>query len=118
MARLTRRSRSVAGKRAIVTGAASGIGRATAQLLADEGARVAVVFGNADRPTAKRWDLPSEHDGTPVVDADRHDLRFLEPRGVICGLRAKGLAKTDRTGFVRFVPEGGSDRTGQQLAAA
>ncbi|WP_120715778.1 SDR family NAD(P)-dependent oxidoreductase [Tsuneonella amylolytica] len=36
-------SRSVAGRRAIVTGAASGMGRATALLLAAEGARVAVT---------------------------------------------------------------------------
>jgi 3-oxoacyl-[acyl-carrier protein] reductase len=42
-ARLTSLSRSIAGKRAIVTGAASGMGRATAHLLADEGAHVAVV---------------------------------------------------------------------------
>ena len=41
--RLTRLSRSIAGRRAIVTGAASGMGRATAHLFADEGARVAVV---------------------------------------------------------------------------
>ena len=43
MSRLTGLSRSVAGKRAIVTGAASGMGRATAHLFADEGAWVAVV---------------------------------------------------------------------------
>jgi 3-oxoacyl-[acyl-carrier protein] reductase len=37
------RSRSVAGRAAIVTGAASGMGRATALLLASEGARVAIT---------------------------------------------------------------------------
>lgn len=37
------RSRSIAGRVAIVTGAASGMGRATAKLLAAEGARVAVT---------------------------------------------------------------------------
>jgi 3-oxoacyl-[acyl-carrier protein] reductase len=42
-ARLTALSRSVEGKVAIVTGAASGMGRATAELFADEGARVVVA---------------------------------------------------------------------------
>ncbi len=46
MPRLTTLSRSVSGQIAIVTGAASGMGRATAHLLADEGARVAVADRN------------------------------------------------------------------------
>ncbi len=48
MPRLTRLDRSLAGRVAIVTGAASGMGRATAQLLADEGARVAAMDLNAE----------------------------------------------------------------------
>ncbi len=48
MSRLTALSRSIEDRVAIVTGAASGMGRATAHLFADEGARVAVVDLNAD----------------------------------------------------------------------
>ena len=43
MARLSSLSRSIEGKIALVTGAASGMGRATAHLFADEGAYVAVT---------------------------------------------------------------------------
>ena len=50
--RLTELNRSVAGRRVIVTGAASGMGRATAHLFADEGARVAVVDLGEDRVRA------------------------------------------------------------------
>jgi len=52
MTRLSKLSRSIAGQSAIVTGAASGMGRATAHLFADEGARVAVVDLGADRVEA------------------------------------------------------------------
>jgi hypothetical protein len=36
--------------------------------------------------------------GTP--SADETDLRFLDPKGVMLGLKAKGRAKKDYTGFV------------------
>lgn len=48
MTRLTTRSRSIEGRVAIVTGAASGMGRATAHLFADEGARLVIVDLNAE----------------------------------------------------------------------
>ena len=49
MPRLSKLSRSVAGRVVLVTGAASGMGRATAHLFADEGARVAVTDLEMDR---------------------------------------------------------------------
>jgi len=59
----------------------------------DQGMNVAAVF---DR-------LPEEYMGREVIDADDHDLRFLDPLGVIAGLKAKGRAKKDTSGFVRRV---------------
>ena len=45
---LSKLSRSIEGEVAIVTGAASGMGRATAHLFGDEGARVALIDINAE----------------------------------------------------------------------
>jgi hypothetical protein len=46
-------------------------------------------------------DLPDSYRGYPVIDGDLHDCRFLDPRPVIVGLRAKGpKAKADTSGFV------------------
>jgi 3-oxoacyl-[acyl-carrier protein] reductase len=57
MARLSPGDRSIAGQVAIVTGAASGMGRATARLFADEGARVGIVDRDAEGLEAVRAEL-------------------------------------------------------------
>jgi 3-oxoacyl-[acyl-carrier protein] reductase len=80
--RLTSLSRSVAGKRVLVTGAASGMGRATAHLFADEGARVAVVDLHAERVLAVVDEITTAHGSDAaegfVCDVGSHDsLRTL-----------------------------------------
>ena len=59
--RLTSLSRSVAGSRVLVTGAASGMGRSTAMLFADEGAQVAVVDLAAERVMAVVDEIAAVH---------------------------------------------------------
>ena len=58
-----------------------------------QGMNVAVVFDK----------LPEEYMGKTVFNADDTDLRFLDPKGVVLGLKAKGRAKKDTSGFVRRV---------------
>lgn len=69
------------------------------QLEADQalkrGFQVAAVFA-----VKKDQKLPITYKGYKVVDGDEHDLTFLRPKGVILGLRAKGDAIKDTTGFV------------------
>ena len=45
-------------------------------------------------------DLPKTFKGLKVIDGDVHDMRFLDKPNVVVGLRAKGDAKKDDTGFV------------------
>jgi 3-oxoacyl-[acyl-carrier protein] reductase len=77
--RLTSLSRSIDGKRALVTGAASGMGRATAHLFADEGARVAVVDLGQDRVDAVVTEIREAHgdDAAIGVVTDVSDLGQL-----------------------------------------
>jgi hypothetical protein len=56
---------------------------------------------NAGMNVAAVFDqVPAEYKGREVIDADETDLRFLDPKGVIAGLKAKGRAKKDYSGFV------------------
>ena len=59
------------------------------------GKNVAMVFN-----VKNESELPSEYMGFPVINGDEHDLTFLHGNGVIVGLKAKGKAKKDKTGFV------------------
>jgi 3-oxoacyl-[acyl-carrier protein] reductase len=77
MARLSKLSRSVEGKVAIVTGAASGMGRATAHLLADEGAKVAVVDLDPARVAIVVKEI-NEAGG----EAEGYDCDVSDPQGV------------------------------------
>ncbi len=77
MTRLSQLSRSVDGSVAIVTGAASGMGRATAQLLADEGVRVVVADLGADRVAAVVEEIRAAHGADAALgvecDVASHD---------------------------------------------
>ena len=61
MTRLTRLDRSITGRVAVVTGAASGMGRATAHLFADEGAQVAVIDMGRPRVDAVCAEIADAH---------------------------------------------------------
>lgn len=49
--------------------------------------------------------IPDTYMGKTVFNADDTDLRFLDPKGVILGLKAKGRAKKDTSGFVVFMKQ-------------
>ena len=55
------------------------------------GKNIAVVFKDS---------IPERFMNYPVINGDNTDLRFLDPKGFIIGLSAKGKAKKDKSGFV------------------
>ena len=63
----------------------------------EQGYNIATVFG-----IKKTLPMPETFMGLPVFNGDESDLRFLDPKGVVVGLYAKGKAKKDTTGFVKF----------------
>jgi len=62
-------------------------------LALNSGINVAVVFNQ----------VPDTYKGYKVIDGDVSDERFNDQKGVIVGLKAKGEAKKDKTGFVVHV---------------
>lgn len=65
-----------------------------------QGYNIAMVFN-----LKKTLEMPEYHvignRAMPVFNGDESDLRFLDPRGVVVGLYAKGKAKKDTSGFVK-----------------
>ena len=68
-----------------------------------------LTFSKADgndadcaKALAQGMSVVAVYDAIPegVPSADETDLRFLDPKGVMLGLKAKGRAKKDYTGFV------------------
>lgn len=56
-----------------------------------DGGNVAIVFAD---------ELPETWNGFPVINGDLTDLRYFDPVNVVVGLKAKGEAKKDLSGFV------------------
>jgi len=60
----------------------------------DKGMNMAVVWRSVSV-------IPDNFMGRNVVSGDADDLRFLDPKGVMVSLYAKGRAKKDTSGFVQ-----------------
>lgn len=78
--------------------------REIAKKILSAGGNVAVVFNveNSVGKYGKKGPLPKTWAGFPVIDADKHDYRFLDNPGTVSGLRAKAEAqyKENDFGFV------------------
>lgn len=82
-----------------------------------QGGNVAAVF-NVLQQGKYKGDLPATWYGYRVIDGDKHDYRFLDERGVVVGLRAKGEAKYKDIdfGFVIQPDDEGLDPTDPAVA--
>jgi len=58
------------------------------------------VMGRGGNIAAVFSDIPETWKGKVCFNGDESDLRFLDPRGVVVALKAKGKAKKDTSGFV------------------
>lgn len=67
--------------------------RIRGQMLAN-GINIAMVFDVWSRHSGA---LPEKVGNVPVIDGDTSDLRFLDPKGVIVGLRLKSAKKPTKT---------------------
>jgi hypothetical protein len=74
-----------------ITFSRSETNEAEAKKVLKMGGNIAVVF--ADQ-------LPEFYLGYPVINGDETDLRYFDPVNVVVGLKAKGDAKKDFSGFV------------------
>lgn len=79
------------GHRYVVTFSRSEVNEAEALEALRSGANVAAVFNG---------ELPDNWQGFEVIDGDASDVVMLENSGKVLGLKAKGKAKADRSGFV------------------
>ena len=66
-----------------------------------------VIKSGMNAAAVFRDGIPATFEGVPTIDGDLHDLRFLDPKGVIVGLRPKGKAVYDQSGFVIDATEKG-----------
>ena len=57
------------------------------------GLNIAVVFRDKDQ-------IPESFLGLPVVNGDKNDMRFQDPKQTVVALYAKGKARKDTSGFV------------------
>lgn len=75
-----------------------------------EGGNIAAVFN-----VKRRGVFPETFLGYPVVNGDEHDLRFLDPKGVVIGLSAKGDSLRNKNGFVIYRGDRDLDRPEDNL---